>query len=84
MNSTDFAGLSDTIVPLAERAKALGLSLTHFNSGTKRHSGNGTRIFANSTAWGQHWRGDHIAHLKCMGEIQAFLDGYSAAIKRSN
>lgn len=80
---SDFPGLSHALQPHARDAANMGLVLTHYTSGA-RHPANGTRLFVAPNEDCNHFRGDHIAHLKSLAEVRAFLAGYKLGRESQN
>jgi len=75
-----FPCLSDTLQGPAALAAKLGLTMTHYSSGTQRHPDNGTRLFlATAGRCADHFQNDHVAHLTSLAEVNAFLAGYQLA-----
>lgn len=73
----EFPALSDALQEPAKRAAKLGLHLEHYNSGVSSNPLNGTYIF-HAPHKGGFQTGDHLAHVKGLRKLTAFLDGFTA------
>lgn len=75
-----FPELSETLQEPARRAQALGLFLTHYNSGMKGNPKNGTRIHSSAGPSGRadFFRTPFMRHFRSLNELRAWLDGYEA------
>lgn len=63
------------VIAAIERATGLGLGLTQFNSGMKRHSANGFRIFRSGEPH-EHFDGTHLAHCRTIDDVNMWMDGF--------
>jgi hypothetical protein len=81
--SREFPHLSDALQDLAREAKEYDLAMSHYNSGTRNHPDNGTRLFfSRGGEYRDHFSGGHLVHCRTIGEVQTFLAGYKAGISR--
>lgn len=60
-------------------AFALGLTVTTYNSGTRRHEANGFRVFRGVIERANHFDQGWITHCESLDTLIAFLNGWSAA-----
>ena len=64
---------------VAERATCLNLAVSIYNSGAKKNVANGYSVFRSTGGeYVDHFRGDHLVHLRSAGEVIAFVAGFEA------